>query len=71
MNVQDYIQSGIIESYVLGMANEKEATELLQLSHQYPEIQQAIDSFEISLEANAFNNAVAAPAGIKENLLNL
>jgi hypothetical protein len=71
VNVQDYIQSGIIESYVLGMANEKEATELLQLSHQYPEIQQAIDSFEISLEANAFNNAVAAPAGIKENLLNL
>lgn len=71
MNVQDYIQSGIIESYVLGMANEEEATELLQLSHQYPEIQQAIDSFEISLEANAFNNAVAAPAGIKENLLNL
>ncbi len=71
MNVQDYIQSGIIESYVLGMANEEEATELLQLSHQYPEIQQAIDSFEISLEANAFNNTVAAPAGIKENLLNL
>ncbi|MEI2710265.1 MAG: hypothetical protein V9E96_14820 [Chitinophagaceae bacterium] len=38
MNVQDYIQSGIIESYVLGMANEQEATELLQLSQQYPEI---------------------------------
>jgi anti-sigma-K factor RskA len=71
VNVQDYIQSGIIESYVLGMANEEEATELLQLSHQYPEIQQAIDSFEISLEANAFKNAVAVPADIKENLLNL
>ena len=61
MNVQDYIQSGIIESYVLGMANEQEATELLQLSQQYPEIKQAIDNFEASLEANAFKNAVAVP----------
>lgn len=71
MNVQDYIQSGIIESYVLGMANEQEAAELMQLSRQYPEIKQAIDSFEASLEATAFANATPAPAQVKTNLFEL
>lgn len=71
MNVQDYIQSGIIESYVLGMANEQEAAELMQLSREYPEIQQAIDSFEASLEATAFANATPAPAQVKNNLFEL
>lgn len=68
MNVQDYIQSGIIESYVFGMANEQEAAELLQLSQQYPEIKQAIDSFEASLEQAAFANAVPPPANVKSKL---
>jgi len=71
VNVQDYIQSGIIESYLLGMANEQEAAELMQLSRQHPEIKQAIDSFEASLEATAFANAVPAPAPIKNNLFEL
>jgi hypothetical protein len=68
VNVQDYIQSGIIESYVLGMANEQEATELLQLSQQYPEIKQAIDSFEASLENAAFTNAINPPDSLKNKL---
>ena len=68
MNVQDYIQSGIIESYVLGMANEQEAAELLQLSQQHPEIKQAVESFEASLEQAAFANAKPAPANVKANL---
>ncbi len=71
MNVQDYIQSGIVESYVLGIANEQEVTELLQLSNQYPEIKQAIESFEAQLETAAFANAVPAPMAIKNNLLNV
>lgn len=68
MNVQDYIQSGIIESYVLGMANEQEAAELLQLSQKYPEIKQAIEGFEASLEQAAFANAKPAPANVKAQL---
>jgi Anti-sigma-K factor rskA len=70
VNVQDYIQSGIVESYVLGLANEQEIAELLQFSLQYPEIKEAIENFEAQIEKAAFANAVPVPASIKENLLN-
>ncbi|MFY8005291.1 MAG: anti-sigma factor [Chitinophagaceae bacterium] len=49
MNVKEYIESGIIESYVLGFASEAEIQELLLLCNQYPEIQQAVEEFESAL----------------------
>lgn len=69
MNIRAYIESGVIESYVLGMADTQEAAELEQLCRQYPEIKQAVDAFEASLEASAFANAVTAPASVKDKLM--
>jgi anti-sigma-K factor RskA len=64
VNIEAYISSGIIESYVLGFADTQEVAELLQLKAQYPEVQAAIDSFEASLENAAFANAITpAPSG--------
>lgn len=69
MDTKAYIESGIIESYVLGMADEQEAAELEQLRLQYPEIGQAIEAFELSLEQNALANAVTPAPRVKEQLL--
>ncbi len=69
MDIQAYIETGVIESYVLGMANPHEAAELEQLSRQYPEIKQAIDEFEASLEKQAFANAVKPPSSVKDSLM--
>lgn len=69
MNIDNYISSGAIESYVLGLATAQEAAEVQQLSLQYPEIKQAITNFEASLEATAFANAVTPAASSKEKLL--
>ncbi len=68
MNTQEYIQSGIIESYVLGMASSAEAAELEQLCLQYPEIKQALTDFETALEANALAKSVAPPAHLKQQI---
>ncbi len=68
MNIKAYIESGVIESYVLGMAEPQEAAELEQLSRQYPEIRKAIDEFEMSLEKAALAAAVPAPAHVKDQL---
>ncbi len=68
MNTQEYIQSGIIESYVLGMASSAEAAELEQLCLQYPEIKQALTDFESALEANALNKAIAPPPQLKQQI---
>ncbi len=69
MDIKAYIESGVIESYVLGMADAQEAAELEQLSRQYPEIKQAIDEFEASLERQAFAHAMAPPDDVKDKLM--
>lgn len=66
MNTQEYIQSGIIESYALGMASPAEMAELEQLCLQFPEIKQALNNFEIALEKNALVNAAPPPPNLKQ-----
>jgi len=66
--IEDYISSGIIESYVLGLADAQEIAELEQFRSIYPEIQAAIDSFEASLETVALSNAIAPAADTKDKL---
>jgi anti-sigma-K factor RskA len=69
VNIDNYISSGAIESYVLGLATAQEAAEVQQLSLQYPEIKQAIADFEASLEAAAFANAITPATSSKEKLM--
>lgn len=69
MDIKAYIESGIIESYVLGIADEQERAELEQLSGQYPEIRAAIDAFEVSLEQTAMATAIKPAAHSKANIL--
>ena len=69
MNIDNYISSGAIESYVLGIAEAQEAAEVQQLSLEYPEIKQAIADFEASLEVAAFANAFTPAAYVKERLM--
>lgn len=69
MNIQEYISSGIVESYVLGLASEEEKREFEQLCSQYPEILEARTAFETSLEKQAFENAVNPDSNLKNKIL--
>ncbi len=69
MNIQEYILSGIVESYVLGLASEEEKAEFEQLCVQYPELAAARNSFELSLEKQAFENASGPPVSVKQGFL--
>ena len=69
MDIKAYIESGVIESYVLGMADAQEAAELEQLSRQYPEIRKAIDEFELNLEKQSLATAVMPSPKVKQQLL--
>ena len=69
MNIKEYISSGIVESYVLGLASEQERAEFEQLCLQYPELVTARNDFEEKLERQAFENAITAPAFVKEKVL--
>jgi anti-sigma-K factor RskA len=69
VNLQEYISSGIVESYVLGLASTEEQREFEQYCAQHPELVAARERFEESLEKTAMAGvAVAPPATIKENV---
>ena len=70
MNAGEYISSGIVESYVLGLATADERTEFESMCRQYPEIMQARLDFELEMERHARQNAVEPPASLKQQVIN-
>lgn len=68
MNVQEYISSGIVESYVLGLASPEEQQEFESMCQQYPEVLAARNNFEIALEEQAMQNAVVPPVSFKQQV---
>lgn len=68
MDIQQYISSGIIETYVLGMATDEEARELELLCAQYPELDAAVLSYQMDMERYVSMNAIEPPEGMKEQI---
>ena len=69
MNIQEYISSGIVESYVLGLADEAERVEFEQMCTLHADVRSARDAFELSLEQHAMATAIAPPAPMREAIL--
>lgn len=68
MNVKEYISSGIIESYVMGLASEAERQEFETNCVQYSEVAEARNVFEVALEKQLLGDAVAVPGFLKEQI---
>jgi anti-sigma-K factor RskA len=69
VDIQAYIQSGIIESYVLGITDAEEAIEVEKLRLQHPEIDKALEEFSLMLEKNALEDALPPPADVKSKIM--
>ncbi len=69
MNIKDYIQSGVVECCVLGLATEAESREFEILCDQHPEIAQARKSFELALENQLARETIEPPAHLKAEIL--
>ena len=68
MNVKEYISSGIIESYVLGLASDAEREEFEANCSQYPEIAEARTAFELALEQQMLADAREAPQSLQQSI---
>lgn len=68
MNIQEYISSGIVESYVLGLLSAQERFEFEQYCETYPELKAARESFELALEKQAMENTLTPPAHFKQRV---
>jgi hypothetical protein len=63
VKINEYIESGILEAYVLGSASEAETRELLYLKAKHPQIQDALLHLEIDMERIAEQMAIIPPPG--------
>jgi len=68
MNIEEWINSGIIESFVLGEATEAEAREVEEMAARHPEVETEIAETEIALEGLARKAAIMPRTGLKEDL---
>jgi anti-sigma-K factor RskA len=68
VNIHEYISSGIVESYVLGLASTEERIEFEQMCRQHPEVLQARIAFEELLEEKAFEHSIKADEGLKQKV---
>jgi hypothetical protein len=68
VNIRQYIESGIIESYVLGLASAEEVAAFEKILPFYPEIQGALIEFESQLELFAVRSEIPPPPGIRGKL---
>jgi len=68
MNVRQYIESGILELYVMQTLSEVEAREVERMAEQYPEIQKEIEQIEDSMLDYAQAHAMEPRASLKEEI---
>ncbi|MCW8313410.1 anti-sigma factor [Sphingobacterium sp. InxBP1] len=70
MDIKAYISSGIIESYVLGLASEEEVSILNCIRKNNVEVEQAILEAEKALEGLADTQAMPVPLPLKQMIWN-
>lgn len=68
MNVQEYISSGIVESYVLGLASPEERAEFERMCAAHSDVLAARNAFELLLENQIQEKAIAPPANLKSKI---
>jgi anti-sigma-K factor RskA len=68
VNIQEYISSGVVESYVLGLLSAQERFEFEQYCEAHPEVKAARDAFELELEKRLMENTISPPTDLKQKI---
>src|SRR4051812_36310112 len=70
MNIQAYIESGVLEQYCLHLLNVDEEAEVLKNCALYPAIKQELAAIENTIEKIADNQSVVPDERLKQKILN-
>ena len=63
-----YIESGILELYVLGQLSVQEQLEVQNMASTYPEVKREMEAIEIAMEHYAVQNAVKPTFGLENKI---
>ncbi len=69
MDKDKFLQTGLIEQYVLGLTNEEESKEVERYAAAYPEIQQEIKAMRNALDQYARQYAIMPPEELKGRVM--
>jgi len=69
MDIQKYIESGILEEYCLGLLSEEDQVYLIQMTMLYPEIKEELTAIELAMERWATSTAIEPEPGLKEKIM--
>ncbi|WP_053058330.1 hypothetical protein [Pedobacter sp. BMA] len=64
MEIKEIINSGLLETYVMGVATAEETAQVLLLKKQSPEFGDALDQLEYDMELLAQGMAIEPPSGL-------
>lgn len=70
MNIQEYISSGILESYAAGQLSESESSEVEKHIRNFPEIRIEYEKIQETLYLTASANLKTPSGKVRENILN-
>ncbi|HMU46294.1 MAG TPA: anti-sigma factor [Chitinophagaceae bacterium] len=71
MNIKEYIASGIIETYVMGLCTKEEEQELESLRSAHPELNDAIILYETELEKKMLQNQSMPSSSVDDSILRM
>ncbi|MEL6557770.1 MAG: anti-sigma factor [Bacteroidota bacterium] len=69
MKLNEYINSGILEEFCMGVLSEDEATKVAALAKKYPPIQEELDRIQDALEFADRKSAVSPSKEVKEAVM--
>jgi anti-sigma-K factor RskA len=67
--LKEYIESGILELYVLGQVTAQEQIEVEEMMAKYPEVKQEIKAIEFAMEQYALLQAIQPAPGLQDKIL--
>lgn len=70
MEIKALIDSGILETYVMGIATDDETKKVLAYKEVYPEFREALEKLELDMEVLAQSMAINPPPGMLERIEN-
>lgn len=68
MNIQEYIESGILELYALDLLQGEQRSEVEKMLSVYPELRAELSSIQLVMEKYAASAAVRPPVYMKEKI---
>lgn len=63
-----YIETGILELYVLGQLNAQEQQEVEAMANRFPEIREEINAIEIAMERYALSHSIEPTVGLEKQI---